>query len=57
MVKNQPDLRSIIVRSIAIELDVGEDAVMRARSLRADLAMDSVAAANVLFCGGGGMWS
>lgn len=38
-----------VIRQIAIELKVEEAEVLRARSLRDDLKMDSVGAANVLF--------
>jgi acyl carrier protein len=38
-----------IVRHLAIELKVDEADVVLAGSLRADLQMDSVAAANILF--------
>ena len=46
---SRSEIRSIIVKLIAIELDVDETAVATARSLRQDLAMDSVAAANLFF--------
>jgi len=42
-------LFSGIVRIVSIELGVGEDVVRRAGSLRVELSMDSVAAANILF--------
>lgn len=38
-----------VVRLIAIELNVPEDEVRAAGSLRRDLKMDSIAAANLLF--------
>jgi acyl carrier protein len=45
----QSDVRALIVRVVAIELNRAESVVVNATSLRNDLAMDSVAAANVLF--------
>lgn len=46
MPRNATDL---IVRVIAIELETSEEEVRAAASLRSDLGMDSIAAANVLF--------
>ena len=43
------DVTETVVRLIAVELDVSEDRVRQAKSLRHDLKMDSVAAANLLF--------
>ena len=43
------DLRAIIVRTLATELKVSEAAVEAAKSLKGELKMDSIAAANVAF--------
>jgi acyl carrier protein len=43
------DVRTTLVKLIAIELSVAEERVASARSLREDLGMDSIAAANLLF--------
>jgi acyl carrier protein len=43
------DLRGFLVRLIAIELAIAEEKVLAARSLREDLGMDSIHAANILF--------
>lgn len=45
----QQGATDLIVRMIAIELETTEDQVRTAGSLRNDLGMDSIAAANVLF--------
>jgi acyl carrier protein len=44
----QDDLTAI-AKLIAIELNVEEDSVREAHSLRRELRMDSIAAANILF--------
>jgi acyl carrier protein len=46
---DRADLHAAIVRMIAIELSVDQEKVLAARSLRGDLGMDSIAAANLLF--------
>lgn len=43
------DLRGVVVRALAMELKVSEAAVEGARSLKSELKMDSIAAANVAF--------
>lgn len=43
------DVLSTVARLIAIELNVLEQQVWQAQSLRVDLGMDSIAAANLLF--------
>ncbi|MBM4268899.1 MAG: acyl carrier protein [Deltaproteobacteria bacterium] len=43
------DAVDTVVRLIAIELEMPEDRVRSATSLRGELGMDSIAAANVLF--------
>jgi len=45
----QPDPTDLIVEVLAIELHKTNEEVRAARSLRGDLGMDSIAAANVLF--------
>jgi acyl carrier protein len=49
MENDMPDVHETIVRLIAIELKVSEQDVRKARSLKNDLSMDSIAAANLLF--------
>lgn len=44
-----PDRSDVVVRVLSVELEVSADEVRAARSLRNDLGMDSIAAANVLF--------
>jgi acyl carrier protein len=44
-----PDIDDTIVRLIAIEMKTSEDRVRHAGSLRKDLGMDSISAANILF--------
>jgi acyl carrier protein len=43
------ELRKLIVQALAVELKVAERSVEGAKSLRNDLKMDSIAAANVAF--------
>lgn len=43
------DLWDAVVRALAVELKVSEDQVVRARSLKAEMKMDSIAAVNVAF--------
>lgn len=43
------EIRGVLVRLIAVELSVSEEKVQSARSLREDLGMDSIAAANLFF--------
>ena len=45
----QVDALETVVRALAIELNVPEERIRAARSLRTELGMDSIAAANVLF--------
>lgn len=48
--KREPDVvRGAIVRALAIELKVSEDLIRNTKSLRNELAMDSIAAVNVAF--------
>lgn len=44
-----PEIMDTVARLVAIELRIPEEKVRRCRSLRKDLGMDSIAAANVLF--------
>lgn len=48
-VTGEGEIVGTVIRLIGIELDVSEEEVRRAGSLRQDLKMDSVAAANLLF--------
>lgn len=43
------EVRATLIRMLAVELSISEESVAVARSLRADLGMDSIAAANLLF--------
>ncbi len=43
------DLTGLVVRALATELKVSEADVRAAKSLKADLGMDSIAAVNVAF--------
>lgn len=45
----QPDVTAVIVEILAVEMNVTAEDVRAARSLRNDLGMDSISAANVLF--------
>jgi acyl carrier protein len=42
-------IHDVVVRLLAVELAVSQERVLTARSLREDLGMDSIAAANLLF--------
>lgn len=42
-------LRKLIIQALAVELKVAERSVESAKSLRGELRMDSIAAANVAF--------
>jgi acyl carrier protein len=46
---NSIDPTAVVVRALATELKASEGEVRSARSLKADLKMDSIAAANVAF--------
>lgn len=46
---NELDPEGIVVRALALELKTSEDRIRSARSLKDDLKMDSIAAANVAF--------
>jgi acyl carrier protein len=46
---DEPQIRDVLIRLLAIELSVDPERVRTARSLREDLGMDSIAAANLLF--------
>ena len=43
------DIADTVIRLIAIELQISEAEVRQAQSLRTDLGMDSIAAANLMF--------
>jgi acyl carrier protein len=43
------DLGTLVVRILATELKASEDRIREAKSLRRDLGMDSIAAANAAF--------
>jgi len=43
------EIMELVVRAIATEVKVSEEAVRRARSLKHELKMDSIAAVNVIF--------
>ena len=49
MITGRDELDEFIVRALAIELKVPEEAIRQAGSLRRDLKMDSIAAVNVAF--------
>jgi acyl carrier protein len=44
-----PRIREVLIRLLAIELGVPPDEIVAAGSLREDVGMDSIAAANLLF--------
>lgn len=43
------DVRDAVVRALAIELKVSNDQVVKAKSLKREMKMDSIAAVNVAF--------